>query len=221
MLILRDRRVLLFVVTVFHYIRQVLRFFFTLIGLSLKFDLEFGMIRTETCRYFWLHGVALMISYVHSNLKFEKMLDAMRSSEKMAVSAAKKADAIIRNIIKNGDTRLSVLGKFTRHGEFRIKNCIKYDIGKGYRMVCVKEKDSLYLLFVGTHDDCSAWVENNRNYSPDPDKKNLITHTVEFSVDEDSLSPLTPEPDYDDILLSKITEKDLKAVFCGLLNPQT
>ncbi len=159
-----------------------------------------------------------MIRYVHSNPRFEKMLDAMRSSEKMAVSAAKKADAIIANIIRNGDSRLSVFGKFTRHGEFRIKNCIKYDIGKGYRMVCVKDKEDLYLLFVGTHDDASAWVENNRNFTPDSSRKNLITFHVERPDDSDN-QVLTPqEPDYDDILISRITESDLKIVFRGLLS---
>jgi hypothetical protein len=146
------------------------------------------------------------------------MLSAMRSSEKMAVSAAKKADAIIRNIVRNGDSRLSVFGKFTRHGEFRIKNCVKYDIGKGYRMVCVKELDSLYLLFIGTHDDCSAWVENNRNYSPDPERKNLITYHVESGIEDGEPPSLSEEADYDDILLSTVTEKDLKIVFRGLIN---
>ena len=158
-----------------------------------------------------------MIRYVHSNPRFERMLDAMRSSEKMAVSAAKKADAIIANIVKNGDSRLSVLGKFTRHGEFRIKNCIKYDIGKGYRMVCVKDREDLYLLFVGTHDDASAWVENNRNFTPDPSRKNLITSEVEQTGDVKADLNTFQEPDYEDILLSRITEKDLKNVFRGLL----
>jgi hypothetical protein len=159
-----------------------------------------------------------MIRYVHSNPKFEKMLVTMRSSEKMAVSAAKKADALIQNIIKNGDSRLSILGKFTRHGEFRIKNCIKYDIGKGYRMVCVKDQGSLFLLFVGTHDDCSAWVENNRNFTPDSSRKNLITFEVVQNGCHGTDKSLTTEPDYEDILLSKISEKDLKTVFRGLLN---
>jgi hypothetical protein len=149
------------------------------------------------------------------------MLTAMRSSEKMAVSAAKKADAIIRSIIKNGDSRLSVLGKFTRHGEFRIKNCIKYDIGKGYRMVCVKDQENLYLLFVGTHDDCSAWVENNRNFTPDPARKNLITFLVGQADNPEDENGYCTESDYEDILLSRITEKDLKTVFRGLLNSST
>jgi hypothetical protein len=160
-----------------------------------------------------------MIRYVHSNPKFEKMLSAMRSSEKMAVAAAKKADAVISNIIKNGDSRLSVLGKFTRHGEFRIKNCIKYDIGKGYRMVCVKDDYRLFLLFIGTHDDASAWVENNRDFIPDPHKKNLITYPVDHSDGYmDAVNPIpNDEPDYEDLLLERITEKELKVVFSGLI----
>lgn len=161
-----------------------------------------------------------MIRYVHSNAKFEKMLAALRTSEKMAVSAAKKADEIIENIIQNGmNTPIADMGKMTRHGEFRIKNCIKFDIGKGYRMVCVKEDDCVYLLFVGTHDACSAWVENNRNFEPDPTRSNIITYPVvkadgKASRDHD---PDMKEPDYEDLLLAKITDKDLKIVFSGLI----
>lgn len=161
-----------------------------------------------------------MIRYVHSNSKFEKMLNALRTSEKMAVSASKKADEIIDNILQYGmDTPLTEMGKLTRHGEVRIKNCIKFDIGKGYRMVCVKDDDRLYLLFVGGHDACSAWVENNRNYVPDPDRNNIITRHV-ANNDQDSPHPmdtLPMEPDYEDLLMEKITERDLKIVFSGLL----
>jgi hypothetical protein len=161
----------------------------------------------------------IMIRYIHSNTRFEKMLNAMRTSEKMAVAAAKKAEEIIQNIRQNGDSPLSELGKFTRHGEFRIKNCIKYDIGKGYRFVCVKDDDSLYLLFVGTHDTCSAWVENNRNFIPDPNRTNILTYTVEHSQEDDTTDgPEHNEPDYDDLLLEKITDNDLKIVFNGLVN---
>lgn len=161
-----------------------------------------------------------MIRYVHSNAKFEKMLAALRTSEKMAVAASRKADEIINNIIQHGmDTPLPELGKLTRHGEFRIKNCIKFDIGKGHRLVCVKEDDHLYLLFVGTHDACSAWVENNRNYEPDPDRSNIITRQVTQTQDKGprTSSHLPEEPDYEDLLLEKITDRDLKTIFSGLL----
>jgi hypothetical protein len=147
------------------------------------------------------------------------MLNALKTSEKMAVSASKKADEIIQNIIKNGDSPLSDLGKFTRHGEFRIKNCIKYDIGKGYRMVCVKDDDRLYLLFVGTHDDCSAWVENNRNFIPDHTRKGTITYNVDMASQESETTVFFQNnEDYEEILLAKITERDLKTVFKGLVS---
>lgn len=56
-----------------------------------------------------------MICYIYSNTRFEKMLAAMRISEKMAVAATKKADKIIQNIRTNGGIPLSEQGKFTRH----------------------------------------------------------------------------------------------------------
>lgn len=159
-----------------------------------------------------------MLKYVHSNPKFEKRFNALKKSEKMAVVASKKAEEIISNIINNGKVPLSILGKFTKHGETRIKNCIKFDIGKGHRLVCVKEKEHLFLLFIGTHDDCDTWIENNRNLNPDPDNKNNITYEILHSVEQqaDSISFDLTESDYEDVLLEKITEKDLQYVFRGL-----
>lgn len=159
-----------------------------------------------------------MLKYVHSNPKFEKRLNALKQSEKMAVSAARKAEDIINTIIQNGETPLSMSGKLTRHGEWRIRNCIKFDIGKGYRLVCVKEKEHLYLLYAGTHDDCSAWIENNRNYSPDPEKKNSIIHRVCITgnSDHDPSCPSENDPDYEDLLMQRITDKELQHIFKGL-----
>lgn len=159
-----------------------------------------------------------MLKFVHSNAKFEKRLNALKKSEKMAVSAAKKAEEIISNIINNGEVPLSILGKFTRHGEARIKNCIKFDIGKGHRLVCVKEKENLFLFFIGTHDDCATWIENNRKLSPDPDNKNNIRYEISHPVKQmvNFISEDLTESDYEDLLFKKITEKDLQYVFRGL-----
>lgn len=160
-----------------------------------------------------------MLQYIHYNTKFEKRLNALKKSEKMAVAAVKKAEEIINNIKNNIEAPLSNLGKFSKHGEARIKNCIKFDIGKGYRLICVRKKDHLFLLYIGTHDDCATWIENNRNLSPDPDNKNWITHSVTNSseISVNHLSEGLLEDDYEDILLEKITEKDLQSVFRGLI----
>lgn len=55
---------------------------------------------------------------------------------------------------------------FTRNGEDRIKGCRKVDLGGGYRLGTLKQGKDLYLLFVGTHDECGRWVENNRLHLP-------------------------------------------------------
>ncbi len=158
-----------------------------------------------------------MIKTLHFCLKFDKKHSLLRSSEKMAVAASKNADAIIEAILKNGGRSLSQCGKLSRHGEFRIKNCTKYDLGKGYRMVCVKQTTNLYFLFIGTHDDCDAFIENNRDFTPRKFNTNRveIAHiSPEDKPCEDLSNP--SEPDYDDLLYAKITEKDLLYVFRGL-----
>lgn len=160
-----------------------------------------------------------MLKYVHFHTRFEKRLDALKHSEKMAVAAARKAEDIIYAILNEGDAPLTKKGKIARHGEARIKNCIKFDIGKGHRLVCVKDKEHIYLLFVGTHDDCYAWIENNRNYKPDPKAINLITRPIlkQQNVNTQLIEEALNEADYEDLLLEKITDKDLKHIFRGLV----
>ena len=159
-----------------------------------------------------------MLNYIHFHPRFEKRLYALKQSEKMAVAAAKKADDIINAIVTDVDAPLTSRGKFARHGEARIKNCVKFDIGKGHRLVCVKEKEHLYLLFIGTHDDCAAWIENNRNFKPDPKAGNFITRRVTEQKKRISqrLNDTRNETDYEELILAKVTEKDLQFVFRGL-----
>lgn len=159
-----------------------------------------------------------MLKYIHYGSKFEKQLSALKKSEKMAIAAAKKAEDIINKMVTNVEAPLSILGKLTKHGEGRIKNCIKFDIGKGYRLVCVKDKAHLFLLYIGTHDDCVTWIEHNRNVTPDPLKKNIITCEIQAhdGKETNDVSEDFFEVDYEDILLKKITEKDLNYVFRGI-----
>ncbi len=159
-----------------------------------------------------------MLKYVHFHARFEKRLDDLKHSEKMAVAAAKKADDIINAIENDADAPLASQGKFARHGEARIKNCVKFDIGKGHRLVCVKENEHLYLLFVGTHDDCATWIENNRNFKPNPKAGNFITRRIPEQKKRTSqrLQNTWDETDYEELILAKVTEKDLQFVFRGL-----
>jgi hypothetical protein len=49
----------------------------------------------------------------------------------------------------------------TNHGESRIKHCVKYDIGGGFRLVTVQTDRMLGLLYVGSHDDTDRWLDSH------------------------------------------------------------
>jgi superfamily I DNA/RNA helicase len=47
----------------------------------------------------------------------------------------------------------------THHGETRLPDCEKYDIGSGYRLVVQYSGDHGIFVFVGTHDETDQWLE--------------------------------------------------------------
>jgi len=55
----------------------------------------------------------------------------------------------------------------TNHGESRIENAEKYDLGNGYRLV-VQLIDGVSktraFLYAGDHDDTERWLDNHKNY---------------------------------------------------------
>lgn len=57
--------------------------------------------------------------------------------------------------------------KRTNHGESRLANAEKYDLGNGYRLV-VQLVDGVSktraFLFAGSHDDTEDWLESHRDY---------------------------------------------------------
>ncbi len=158
-----------------------------------------------------------IIPVIHRNSRFNRSLRSLKRAGGTAARAADCAEAIIKRL-SSLDGSLARMGKLTRNGEARIKNCIKFDLGGGYRLLCLKTSKYFLLLFAGTHDDCDRWIVNNRE---------------SLRVMEDSIKkiPLKPKPagkidtlpeeretahDYEDILLEKISERDLRWIFSGL-----
>ncbi|VFQ46768.1 hypothetical protein [Desulfoluna butyratoxydans] len=158
-----------------------------------------------------------MIRCIHLTHRFEKQLSAMRRSSKMAVAAGRKADTIINRLTANGQGPLHEAGKLSNHGERRIRHAVKFDIGKGYRMLGVKKDDELFLLFIGPHDSCAAWIENNRGVENPGDLTRIRTLPVTQGDSEPAVAlDGCREPDYDDLLLARVTEQDLCVIFRGL-----
>jgi hypothetical protein len=92
----------------------------------------------ETAPPAWrvLREVRDVIRFVHRDLKFDKRLEVLQREGKKAANAARKAREIITRMVHLGG-RLSPeqFGGLTHYGEARIANCLKFDLGAGYRMV--------------------------------------------------------------------------------------
>ncbi len=50
----------------------------------------------------------------------------------------------------------------TNHGERRIANCVKYDLGDGWRLVTQQTDKTCVFLFVGDHEDTDRYIENHK-----------------------------------------------------------
>jgi hypothetical protein len=165
-----------------------------------------------------------MIVRIHRDAIFQKQLKNLRQVGGLAALAADHAESIIQGITFQGIRRLSEAGRLTRHGEARLKNCIKYDLVGAYRLLAFREGEDLVFSFIGTHDECSRWIKNNSTNSsvrPLVEKRRNETCPVLASQDEvESDSALEEEADAEDDYLDRLTaildEKDLRKIFRGL-----
>jgi hypothetical protein len=50
----------------------------------------------------------------------------------------------------------------TNYGETRLRNCVKYDLGDGWRLVTAQTKKTCIFLYVGDHEDTERSLKNHR-----------------------------------------------------------
>jgi len=174
--------------------------------------------------------VNIMIENVYVHTRVEKEIQRLQNQESTPAFAARKADSIIRSLVRGSKPALA--GKLTRSGDARMKKCLKYDLGKGYRLICVKERTSIYVLYTGSHDSCDTWMDKHRNFKIDAFMEYLnlcysggcSASCKDSSWCGTSISESSEcyeeelMQDYDDILMSKITQKELRAIFQGFIN---
>jgi hypothetical protein len=161
-----------------------------------------------------------MILFVHHDRNFDKRLAALHRAGGHALLAARNAEEIIANIA-NGAKCLETVGRQTKYGEARIKNCLKFNLGNGYRLVTVRKRTRVILLYIGTHDECDRWLEGNRGHNPAENmEQGTLLPAGESKWEDLSMSENvseSPNDEYEELLLKKIDQKILKRIFKGLL----
>ena len=142
--------------------------------------------------------------------RFNEALNRLRVSGGVAGDAAKDASLIIGNMNTMSPGKAEQYGRLTKTGEPRIKNCFKYDLRGAHRLITVQIRDTVFLLFVGTHDEADRWLENNRGLEPviSTDGKITIIEGKEFTPK----APLPMPPDVvlpDKLLLSYLSSEEI------------
>ena len=159
-----------------------------------------------------------MILSLHIDPKFIKSLNDLRKQGGISFIAAKKADDLIKRLLLRGRDCSTEIGRLTRNGEVRIKNCKKYDLGNGYRLICLRKAYHLILLYIGTHDECSRWLERNKGLEyelNDAGDNALVTGEIS-SETPPHIKEIDPADEYEEKLISQIDDRMLRRIFSGL-----
>ena len=157
-----------------------------------------------------------MIKSIYLDTKFEKQIRTVSKAGKKGALAADKVRSIIDNLVNGRTEDFGQLGSLTKHGEARIEKCVKYDLGAGYRAVCAWDKESFYVLYVGSHDECDRWIETNRGLSLNQDLSIGRTLQVRQNLPSHSSSDVHLEEEVDHFCPESIDQQTLRKVFCGL-----
>jgi hypothetical protein len=164
--------------------------------------------------------IETMIRFIHLERRFEKELEDLLKGGERGVTAAQKTEELIKALTRNGPPDLKKVWKLTGWGERRIEGCLKYDLGDGFRVVCFRRGETLFLSFVGDHDECQKYLDHYSGRHNWVAKENGTTLPVQMTEQTDGQEAASAddfEDDYDNLLLEQIDDKTLRKIFSGLV----
>jgi hypothetical protein len=160
------------------------------------------------------------VLYVHRTACFDRNLEVLSRKGGTASIAAEKARAVMCQIMGMKERDLRKQFRFTRHGEYRIKYCGKYDLGCGYRLVFIRRNGHIVFLYVGSHDDCFRWIDRNRGVTYRIDDTRIAIQITRDPLAEnkpnlDKVEENLDADEYEAQLMRRIDEKTLRKIFTG------
>jgi len=97
--------------------------------------------------------------------EFTQLLDKLYKLGGRNRNIHNKVRGLLGGIEIDGERAFKSL-KVTNHGETRIKSCVKYDIGQGFRLITVHRNKVIWLLFIGDHEASVKWIKRNSGWTP-------------------------------------------------------
>ncbi len=152
--------------------------------------------------------------------KVESRIAALEKAGKSGKNLALKATSIIESLA-SGDVRhhMDAIEGYTKYGENRIKNCRKYDLGCGHRLITLQRGKTVFIPFLGSHDECQRWLENNsrlKAFHAGQGKTIHIEDKKSSHANSTDAEVMNKEEDFDGFV-QNLTDKDLRNVFRGLI----
>lgn len=149
---------------------------------------------------------------IHQTRRFGKQLQAMYKAGKNERNIARRAEKILINL-QADPLHEETECRRTHYGENRLKDCRKYDLSCGFRLVGLKRDRRLIFTCIGSHDDCQHWIENHRKNPekivsipvPENSQESISHRRIESDIDE-----------YEEQLMVRIDEQMLCEIFAGL-----
>ncbi|MFT5728242.1 MAG: hypothetical protein ACI8PB_002395 [Desulforhopalus sp.] len=159
--------------------------------------------------------------YFHVAHSLEKQLEKFSISSKKSELAVLKCRQLLSDMRAYGLQHERVRTKRTRKGESRIKNCVKYNLGGGYRLVTVMGGNHLFVTFFGSHDETDLWFDRHKTDDFLPEYPSYIWEKIKLSgntVNNRSLigAELVEIDVYEAQLEARLNETILLSIFQGL-----
>jgi len=164
------------------------------------------------------------MQYLHLSKMLNRQARELVKAGKKGERAVATYEMIIDSLRHAGSREDSVFSKRTKKGEQRMKNCVKYDLGGGYRLITVLAGEHLFIPFLGDHDDTDTWFNRHRNDTFQPDEALYESEriaTAETGQDEQvegvaGVASDCDEDPYEEELMAKLDDSMLRSVFQGL-----
>jgi hypothetical protein len=162
-----------------------------------------------------------MIRFIHLERRFEKELEALWKRGEKGATAAQKVNELLAALTQNGPPDLKKVWKLTGWGEKRIEGCLKYDLGDGFRTICFRRGETLFVSYIGDHDECQKYLDHfsgRHNWVAKGNGTTILVQLTGTSEDpEIAASDADLDDDIDDFLLDQIDDKTLRKIFGGLV----
>jgi len=150
---------------------------------------------------------------VHLKLKdFSKALKSLYQAGAKRKKIAEKVQALC---FRAEDFASPFKGtKVTNHGENRIKHCVKYDLGDGYRLVTIQHNKFCAFCYVGDHDDTDKWLRSNSGLTLSRDDEGRL---VKAFVSDDGENLINRETNLSHgFLIERLNSDDQNMLLTGL-----